>query len=158
MAGVAVEPRYLDTVVVVSANLANLLVIVVFLARAWQRPDVSHTAGIPIMLLALPIAAVAVANAVAGREWWLVWLPLPFVAYCLMELWLDYLRPSDFRHTWVLAPYLILFYAGVIGLVGYGFAVSREAGFITLATYFLGLGATGYSYRRVGHGQAPVPR
>lgn len=148
--------RGLEVAVVVLANVANLLVVAVFLARAWRRPDVSHAAGVPLMLLALPMAAAAVVNAVAGRPWWLVWLPAPFVAHCAMELWLDYLRPSDFRRTWLLVPYLAVFYAGTIGLVGYGFAVSRLAGFITLATYFLGLAATGYSYRRVGHGEAPA--
>jgi hypothetical protein len=150
--------RDLDAAAVVLANLANLLVIVVFLARAWHRPDISHAAGIPLMALALPLAAAAVANAAAGRAWWLVWLPVPFVVHCAMELWLDYVHPSDFRHTWVLGPYLALFYTGAIGLVGYGFAVSRGAGFLTLVTYFLGLAATGYSYRRVGHGEVDVPR
>ncbi|MHB0875974.1 MAG: hypothetical protein ACYC5O_08015 [Anaerolineae bacterium] len=150
--------RDLDTIVVVLANVANLLVIAVFLARARQRPDLSHAAGIPLMILALPIALAAALNAAGARPWWMAWLLVPFVVHCAMELWLDYLRPGDFRRTWLLVPYLAVFYAGVIGLVGYGFAVSRGAGFVTLATYLLGLVATGYSYRVAGHGEAAAGR
>ena len=41
-----------------------------------------------------------------------------------------------------------------MGLIGYAFMVDRVCGFITLITYFLSLGAAGYSFSQVGHGRA----
>ena len=52
----------------------------------------------------------------------------------------------------MLGPYLALYYLGLLGMIGYAFGAGKLYGFITLATYFLNLAATGYSYSRVGHG------
>ena len=73
----------------------------------------------------------------------------------MVELLLDYVLEIDFRrtHTRLLGPYLALFYLGQMGLIGYAFVVQPVYGFVTLATYFLNLLATWYSYSRVGHGR-----
>lgn len=149
--------RLADLGVVVAANAWNLLLIGVFLARACGAKHLERRFGLAAVALALPFAAIAIANALAQRSWWTVALPLAVAAYLVVELVLDYVLALDFRHTRALGPYLLLFYAAQWAAIGYGFAVSRAAGFITLATYFLCLAATGYSYVRVGHGdQAPA--
>jgi len=57
-----------------------------------------------------------------------------------------------FRSSRLLGPYLLLYYLSPMGMIGYAFLVSEAYGFITLATYFLNLLATWYSYCEVGHG------
>ncbi len=57
-----------------------------------------------------------------------------------------------FRQTSPLGPYLLTFYLGQFALIGYSFLVGKPHGFMTIITYFLCLGATAYSYMRVGHG------
>ena len=83
----------------------------------------------------------------------MVVLPVLMVAFILLELMLDYILKVNFRQTRMLGPYLLLYYIAQMGLIGYAFLVNKAAGVITLVTYFLSLGATGYSYYRVGHGR-----
>jgi hypothetical protein len=143
-----------DVVVVIAANALNLLLIGVFLARAADAQQLERQFGLLAVALVLPFALSALGNALAQRPWWAVALPLVAVAYLIVELILDYLLGLDFRHTVFLGPYLLLFYAAQWAVIGYAFAVDRVAGFVTLVTYFLCLGATAYSYSRVGHGRA----
>ena len=87
-----------------------------------------------------------------GRDIWLVVLPLPLVIFMLVEWLLEYRLHVEFRKTRWLGPYLLLYYLGLFGMIGYSFMAGRAYGFITLASYFLSLFASLYSYRKVGHG------
>jgi hypothetical protein len=49
-------------------------------------------------------------------------------------------------------PYLLLFYLALMAMIGYSFLLGKTYGYITLATYFLHMAATAYSYGRVKHG------
>lgn len=147
----------LDLLVFLAANVANLLMVVIFVVRTRGAVKAERALGIVVMAMALPVGAAAVWNALAGRPWWAVVLLLPFLLHCLLELLLDYVLKLDFRHTRLLGPYLAVFYLAQWGLIGYAFVASEVWGFVTLGTYFLCLGATWYSYTRVGHGPATVP-
>jgi len=138
----------IDLVVVVAANLYNLLMTAIFLSRprGWKRFE--RIAGLIMVALALPLGAAVVLNLVANRAWWFVVLPLPLILHCLVELVLEYLLKLDFRRTRLLGPYLALFYLGQWGLIGYAFVVEPVYGFVTLATYFLCLGATRYAHAK----------
>jgi uncharacterized membrane protein len=61
-------------------------------------------------------------------------------------LLLDYILKLDFRKSRLLGPYLVLFFLGQIGMIGYAFAVGALQGFVTLATYSLCLGAMRYAH------------
>jgi hypothetical protein len=39
-----------------------------------------------------------------------------------------------------------------MAMIGYAFLLGRSYGYVTLANYFLHMGATAYSYGRVKHG------
>jgi hypothetical protein len=146
--------RIVDTILFLAVNLYNLLLIGIFLSRPLGLPRLERILGLASFALALPLAVAAVGNALAGRQWWTVVLPALLVAFLILELILDYLIEYDFRRTWVLGPYLLIFYASLMGMIGYNFLVSMSFGYITLATYFLSLAATWYSYRQVGHSRA----
>jgi hypothetical protein len=141
-----------DLTVFLSANLYNLFLTGVFLARMRGEKSLEHRIGLLAVLLGLPLLAVSLLNAIGQRDWWAIVLPLPTALHCLVELYVDYLRPSDFRHTRWLWPYLVLFYLGQWFLVGYTFLASHAYGTVTLVSYFICLVATFYSYRKVKHG------
>jgi hypothetical protein len=147
-----IDYELVDLALFAAANLVNFLLGAMFLARARHRPAAARGLGTASMVAGLPILAVPILNALGGRELILILLPLPYAAHWILELILDYVLKRDFRSTWVLRPYLGVFYLAQIGLIGYSFAMGREYGFSTLATYFFCLAATGFSYRRVGHG------
>ncbi len=150
MAGL--KEQVADTGVFVIANLANLLMIVLFLSRVVKARRVEFYVGLGLEALGLPLVAAVLWSLLQKREWWTVVLPSLLIAFLIVELILDYMLKLDFRHTAWLGPYLGLYYLALMGMIGYTFLVSKPYGFITLATYFLNLLATWFSYARVGHG------
>ncbi len=138
----------IDLVVVVAANLFNLLMTGIFLTRpkGWKRFE--QVVGLIMVVLAVPLGAAVILNALEQRAWWFIVLPIPLILHCLVELLLDYILKLDFRKTRLLGPYLALFYLGQMGLIGYAFVVQPAYGFVTLATYFLCLGATRYAHSK----------
>lgn len=143
----------IDIGLAVIANLANLLLVGIFLSRPSGRDKLEFVLGLAFMALALPLTGAVLLNALAGRPWWTIALPIPLIQFCGAELILDYLLKLDFRHSDLLRPYLLLYYVSLVAMMGYAFGVGKAAGLITLGTYALNLGATWYSYSRVGHGQ-----
>jgi hypothetical protein len=144
----------LDQVMVVVANLINLIVIGIFVSRVRRNSNLEHSLGLFMVSLAIPIGAIVLHNSLDGREWWTVVLPSIMVLYLSLEFALDYALKIEFRNTIFLWPYLIVFYAALMGLIGFAFLTSRWQGYVTLLTYFLGLIATWYSHSKVGHGVA----
>jgi hypothetical protein len=141
-----------DLGLIISANLYNLLMIVVFLSRVRRQKRLEKAAGLVTVLIGVPLILAAILNAAARRELWSLLLPLPLTLHCALELFVDYIWKLDFRSMRWLWPYLGLFYLGQWLLIGYAFAVGKPSGFITLLTYFLCLGAAAYSYTKVRHG------
>jgi hypothetical protein len=139
-------------VAVAAANAFNLLIVAVMTARVRHDRWTERASGVADAAILVVLAACAVAAGVSDGPWWAVVLPLPLVAYLVVEILLDQVLHSGFRRTRMLWPYLLLFYAGQSAMIGYAFLVGRLAGFVTLATYFASLGATWWSYRHVGHG------
>jgi len=152
MNALVLSPKYLDLAVVIIANLLNLILSAIFLNRVLGRPAWEHALGYGTIAMILPLAAIAISNALRGRSWAFWVLPLVMVAYLVLEYVLDYALKLDFRHSALLGPYLLTFYLGQFALIGYAFLVGRPHGFVTLVTYFISLGATAYSYTHVGHG------
>lgn len=141
-----------DNGVFLIANLSNLLLAVMFWLRAKGRPGEGRFVGGLSLALLVPLAGAAGYNLLAQRPWWAIVLPLPMLIYDGVELVFDYIFKLNFRQTVWLGPYLALYYLGLMMLIGYSFLIGRAYGFVTLATYFLNLGATFYAYKRVGHG------
>jgi len=144
--------RAIDLGVFAVANLINLLLVVLFVARGRRNGKVEKIAGLAIVAMALPLAAASVLNALGHRAWWTWGLPLFMIAFCVVEYTVDYARKIDFRDRRAMKPYLILFYLALMAMIGYAFLLGRSYGYVTLATYFLHMGATAYSYGRVKHG------
>ncbi|MBE0696518.1 MAG: hypothetical protein IH586_06310 [Anaerolineaceae bacterium] len=141
-----------DLAVVLAANLMNLLLVGMFILRAKHRPSAARIAGWMAVSMAIPLLAALVVNLLAQREWPFWLLPLITIAYCVLELLLDGILKIEFRQSRLLGPYLALYYLGLMAMIGYAFLVGKPFGFITLLTYFVNLGATAFSYARVGHG------
>jgi hypothetical protein len=142
-----------DVFVFIIANLTNLLLAVMFLLRARGRSRVGNAFGWVSVSFGIPLLAVVVLNVLGVRPWWTVILPALMVAYDATEFALDFLLKFDFRHSRWLGLYLGLYYLALMGMIGYSFAVGKPLGFITLATYFISLAATKYSFSRAGHGE-----
>lgn len=137
--------------VVVGGSLANLLIAGMFIARV-VAPHRAHPLGLAGTAMAVPLGAAAILAVTGDGEEWDVVLPLVFVAFAIVEVLVDAVLDVEVRTTRWLWPYLALFYLAQWAVIGAAFRVGAAAGFSVLATYFVCLGATAWSYRRVGHG------
>jgi len=138
--------RTVDMMLFIIANLVNLLIVGIFLARSRGLAQIESILGLVMVATALPVAAAIVLNISWNREWWTIALPAPLIVFCGMELVLDYIMRLDFRNTALLWPYIFVFYLASLGMIGYCFSIGKPHGFITLFTYFLNLLATWYAH------------
>ena len=143
--------RPIDLIVVAVANLMNIVMVVVFLLRSMMIGRLL-VVGFIWAALILVLASVVVSNIGAKRPWWAIVLPLLLAVFLILEIALDYVAKYDFRSTILLAPYLLLYYVSILGIIGYSFLTEKKYGFMTLATYFVSQIAAFYSYFKVGHG------
>jgi hypothetical protein len=149
---VSTNPQVIDLVVVICANIFNIMMVIIFLQRALSSTRSTIIYVLIEIALAITLSVAAIYNWTAGRSLWMILLPALMVVFLIVELLLDNVLKIEFRKTRLLGPYLLFYYAAQMGLIGYAFIVNRVFGFITLITYFLSLAATGYSYKKVGHG------
>lgn len=143
----------LDLVIVLIANVLNLILSAIFLNRVFGQQRWEKLLGYGTVIMAVPLAVIAVLNLANGRSWAFWVLPLMMVIYLVIEFLLDYVLKLNFRQTALLGPYLLTYYLALFAMIGYTFLAGKTCGYITLVTYFINLGATFYSYKRVGHGR-----
>lgn len=147
---VARNAALVDLGVVVTVNLFNVLLAVMFWARVADQPEVARLSGIGTLALGVPLAAYAILNLAWGRPWWTYVLPLLLVLFLLIELVFDYILHIEFRHSWLVGPYLFFYYAGSMVMVGYAFLVAVPYGVVTLITYFIQVGLGVYARFKTG--------
>jgi len=143
-----IDHRTIDITLFAIANLVNLLVTGVFLARSVGLAHVEYALGIVMVAMIIPVGGAVILNIVGKREWWTIVLPLLLILFFVVELAFDYIFKLDFRNTALRWPYITIFYLGLIGMIGYSFSIGKPYGFVTLASYFLSLFATWYAYFR----------
>jgi hypothetical protein len=129
----------MDLIVVYTANLINVIMTILFTARIFGLPQVEYVLGIVVMVMGFALGYVAFFNKKNKREKWEVYLLIPIFLFFIVELILDYLLSFDFRSTAIAGPYVLLYYIGLWGLIGYSFRFDKKWGFLTLATYFMNM-------------------
>jgi hypothetical protein len=141
----------LDWTVFAITNLFNLIMVAIFLSRV-KGLDHPQVVGWVWVAFSVLLAVAVFSNIKGKREKWEILLPLLFIAFLLLEIMMDYILKLDFRNTWLIGPYLLLYYLSIMGMIGYTFRMGKIYGFITLISYFLSQIAALYSYVNVGHG------
>lgn len=134
-----IDCKKIDLIVVCIANLINVIMTILFTARIFGLPQVEYVLGIMVMVMGFSLCYIAFFNKKKKREKWDVYLLIPIFLFFIVELILDYLFSFDFRSTAIVGPYVLLYYIGLWGLIGYGFRFDKKLGFVTLATYFLNM-------------------
>ena len=128
-----------DLIVVYLANLINVLMSCLFIARISALSQVERALGVVVMLMGFGLGYIALINRRNRRDKWETYLLLPIFLFFMVELLRDYLLDSEFRSTALAGPYVLFYYVGLWGLIGYAFRFDKRWGFLTLATYFLNM-------------------
>jgi len=129
-----------DSIVVLIVNLINIVMAALFAARIFVFPQIVYFLGIVAMMLGFALGYIAFFNKKRKRDKWETYLLIPIFLFFVIDLVLDYVLAFDFRSiSVVVGPYILLYYVGLCGLVGYSFRFEKKWGFVTLATYFLNM-------------------
>jgi hypothetical protein len=131
--------KRIDLIVVYMANLINVIMAILFVARISGLPQVEYVLGIVVMIMGFALGYIAFFNKKNKRDKWDVYLLIPIFLFFVVDLILDYILSFDFRSTALVGPYVLLYFVGLWGLIGYGFRFDKKWGFVTLATYFLNM-------------------
>jgi len=131
--------KRIDLIVVCLANLINVIMFFLFIARISALSQVEGALGIVVMVMGFCLGYIAFINSRNKRDKWETYLLIPTFVFFIVELVLDYILDFDFRSTALAGPYVLFYYIGLWGLVGYAFRVDKKWGFLTLVTYFLNM-------------------
>ena len=136
-----------DLVFVFTAIAFNLLIAGIFVAQKKERPNLVRIFGILWLSLALPLAVVFIHYLVVGRPLWVMAYFGFIFLYILVEVLLDYILKIEFRQKWTNhAPYIILEYIALFGLIGISFSVDRTWGFLVSFSFWILLASLIYLY------------
>jgi hypothetical protein len=142
----SVNYRKIDLTVVYLANFINILIAFLFLARMFDLTEVENTLGVAVISMGFVLGYIAYLNKKNCREKWETYLLIPIFLFMIVELILDYVLVLDFRSTIIVGPYVLFYYIGSWGLIGYSFRFEKKWGFVTLGTYFLMMILSIYPY------------
>ena len=111
-----------------------------FVARVlFLHPIFEDILGLVAIVMGFSLGYIAFINKKNGRDKWETYLLIPVFLFFIVELLLDYILRIDFRNTALVGPYILFYYVGLWGLIGYAFRFEKKWGFLTLATYFLNM-------------------
>jgi len=120
-----IEIRKLDLLSAIVAHIIYVSSIITFMSRLLFEVQPGHWIGMPILLMAFPLAYLLLKAPKLNRA------PLYYIQVGLMLTWIvvlflvDYVLKLEFRQTqWAVIGYVVLYFAGAGGMIG----VSAEAG------------------------------
>ena len=131
--------KRIDLIVVYLANLINVIMSFLFVARISALSQVESVLGIVAMIIGFCLGHIAFINRRNKRDKWETYLLFPIFLFFVVELTLDYTLDFDFRSTALVGPYVLFYYVGLWGLIGYAFRFDKKWGFLTLVPYFLNM-------------------
>jgi small-conductance mechanosensitive channel len=131
--------KKIDLIVVYLANLINVIMSFLFVARLSALSQVEGVLGIVVMIMGFCLGYIAFINRRNKRDKWETYLLIPIFLFFVVELVLDYILNFDFRSTALVGPYVLFYFVGLWGLIGYAFRFDKKWGFLTLVTYFLNM-------------------
>jgi hypothetical protein len=120
------------------ANLMNILLISIFIARLSERPKIEHWLGIILLLSIVPLTYLFISG-ISIRRPLLYFIQIGLMmTYLVVEFLLDYLLKVDFRQTpRIVIPYLMLFFSGAGGMIGVASQAGRGWSIVTIISFLL---------------------
>lgn len=122
----------------VIANINNILLIFLFLARIYKYPKFEYWLGVVFLLSIVPLTYMLI-KAVESKRAIIYFVQLSLmIGFIVVEFLLDYLLKLDFRQNQnYVIPFLILFYASLGGMIGIASQSGKQWTVITVITFLL---------------------
>lgn len=122
----------------VVANVNNLLIIALLLARIAKRDRLEYWLGLLFIFSILPLGYLFLSGFFQKRPFiYFLWLGL-MIFYLILELFLDYILKIDFRNTrWMVITYVTIFFGATGGMIGLASLAGRGWMLITVITFLI---------------------
>ena len=139
----------IDNIVIFFALVFYALLIVVYLLRAHQLEKLEWKLSPVFSLQLIPFTLLWVVNLLIGNDSGRLMAALPIVIYLVYDLFYRLItRKKPYHHPdrWPigLTVYVLLLFAGSIGLNWYGYLVSNFYGNVLVVSFFIMMSAFGY--------------
>jgi len=123
---------------VIAANLINVLVISVLIARLSNRPKIEYWLGIILILSIIPLAYLFI-TAFGFKRHFLYFIQIGLmISYLVVELMLDYILKVDFRQNQrIVIPYIVLFFSGTGGMIGVASHAGKIWTIVTIISFLI---------------------
>ena len=120
------------------ANLINVLVIAVLIARLSNRPKIEYWLGIILTLSIVPLAYLFI-TAIGFKRPFLYFIQIGLmITYLVVELMLDYILKVDFRQNQrIVIPYIMLFFSGTGGMIGVASHAGKIWTVVTIISFLI---------------------
>ena len=120
------------------ANLINVLVITVFIARLSNRPKIEYWLGITLISSFVPLTYLFI-TAFGFRRPFLYFIQIGLmITYLVVELLLDYIFKVDFRQNQgIVIPYIMLFFSGTGGMIGVASHAGKVWTVVTVISFLI---------------------
>jgi len=122
----------------IAANLINVLVISVLIARLSNRPKIEYWLGIILILSIVPLAYLFI-TAFGFKRHFLYFIQIGLmITYLVVELMLDYILKVDFRQNQrIVLPYIMLFFSGTGGMIGVASHAGKVWTIVTIISFLI---------------------
>ncbi len=134
-----INPRNINNLIgAILANVNNLLLIALFLARIARRERLECWLGILFICSIFPLGYLFLSGFFQKRSFiYFLWLGL-MIVFLILELFLDYILKIDFRHTqWMVIAYVTIFFGATGGMIGLASLAGRGWMLITVTTFLI---------------------
>ncbi len=120
------------------ANVNNILLIGIFIARIYKYPKIEYWLGVLFILSIFPLLIMFIKSLEIKKTLIYYIQLLLMVSFIGLELFLDYIFKLDFRQNrCILIPYLILFYASLGGMIGIAGQSGKIWTLVTIITFLV---------------------
>lgn len=125
-----------DLIGAIVANVNNVLLIFLFIARIKNLPRIEYWLGLIFILSIVPLTYLFI-QALGNNFQVLYFIQIGLmIAFLIVELGLDYIFKVDFRHTQkIVIPYVMLFFAGAGGMIGVASHAGKTWTLITVISF-----------------------
>jgi hypothetical protein len=138
-----------DYLVIFFALVFYAFLISVYLMRARELEAMEWKLSLPFSLQLVPFSLLLVVNLLIGNDSGRLIVELPIIVYLAYDLWyrlISQRKPYHHPQRWPvgLIVYLLLLFAGSIGLNWYGYLVSNFFGNTLVIAFFVMMSSYGY--------------
>ena len=139
--------KSMDIVFIVSSIIFNILVSFLYIATKFGDMELVRVIGIIILFLIIPFTLTLIGYIKEKEEKKIIISLVIILFYFFLEILLDYILIIPFRDILALhIPYIIVFYAADLSMIGVTFDKNKKMGFAVLVTFFILLGCLIYMY------------